>query len=211
MERSHIPPNGKAGGSHQTPTAQLDGDMLRDRFQEATFSQQEFRSVPKMEGFLNLIRPSWGWVANPYISRIHTAYIGEDSSILGTWNVWWFSLKHLSSTLVGWSQHLHPYQGIGKDVPRSQRITPSWEIPLLISPITRGYLWVVSSPRIPMGITYVNGVHPSLSLDLTGVVLTSTKWSLSNLVSEHLWDWDGHFFQQRPATIPKRKGRCCVD
>ena len=32
---------------------------------------------------LNLIRPFWGW-AFPYISRIHTAYIGEDSSILGT-------------------------------------------------------------------------------------------------------------------------------
>ena len=30
----------------------------------------------------------WGWVFL-YISRIHTAYIGEDSSILGTWNVWW--------------------------------------------------------------------------------------------------------------------------
>ena len=37
--------------------------------------------VSKMEGFLNLIRLFWGWVF-PYISRIHTAYIGEDSSIL---------------------------------------------------------------------------------------------------------------------------------
>ena len=32
---------------------------------------------------LNLIRRFWGCVF-PYISRIHTAYIGEDSSILGT-------------------------------------------------------------------------------------------------------------------------------
>ncbi len=32
---------------------------------------------------LNLIRLFWGWIF-PYISRIHTAYIGEDSSILGT-------------------------------------------------------------------------------------------------------------------------------
>ena len=38
-------------------------------------SHQEFQ-VPKMEGFLNLIRLFWGWVF-PYISRIHTAYIGE--------------------------------------------------------------------------------------------------------------------------------------
>ena len=43
---------------------------------------QEFQ-VPKME-VLSLIRLFWGWVF-PYISRIHTAYIiGEDSSILGT-------------------------------------------------------------------------------------------------------------------------------
>ena len=32
---------------------------------------------------LNLIRLFWEWIF-PYISRIHTAYIGEDSSILGT-------------------------------------------------------------------------------------------------------------------------------
>ena len=44
-------------------------------------NHQEFQ-VPKME-VLNLIRPFWGWVF-PYISRIHTAHIGEDSSILGT-------------------------------------------------------------------------------------------------------------------------------
>ena len=47
---------------------------------------QEFQ-VPKME-VLNLIRPFWGCVF-PYISRIHTAYIGEDSSNLGTSNLWW--------------------------------------------------------------------------------------------------------------------------
>ena len=32
---------------------------------------------------LNLTSLFWGWVF-PHISRIHTAYIGEDSSILGT-------------------------------------------------------------------------------------------------------------------------------
>ena len=37
---------------------------------------------PKMQ-VLNLTRLFWGWVFL-YISRIHTAYIGEDSSILGT-------------------------------------------------------------------------------------------------------------------------------
>ena len=31
----------------------------------------------------------WGWEIFPYISRIHTSYIGEDSSILSTWNAWW--------------------------------------------------------------------------------------------------------------------------
>ena len=53
---------------------------------------QEFRTGPEMEGFLNLIYGYlwlfWGWVF-PYISRIHTAYFCEDSSILGSWNVWW--------------------------------------------------------------------------------------------------------------------------
>ena len=40
-------------------------------------------TVPKMEVQKYLIRLFWGW-GFPYISRIHTAYIGEDSSILGT-------------------------------------------------------------------------------------------------------------------------------
>ena len=44
---------------------------------------KNFRYIPKIE-VLNLIRLLWGWVF-PYVSRIHTAYIGEDSSILGTW------------------------------------------------------------------------------------------------------------------------------
>ncbi len=38
-------------------------------------------------------------------------------------------------------------QGIGKDVPRSQCGPPSWEIP--ISPIVRGYLWVII-PKNPI-------------------------------------------------------------
>ena len=46
--------------------------------------------VPKME-VLNFIRLFWGWIF-PYISRIHTAFIGEDSCILGTWNVWWYHI-----------------------------------------------------------------------------------------------------------------------
>ena len=51
---------------------------------------QEFQ-VPKMEGFLKLIAGylGGGWVF-PYIS-LHTAYIGEDTFILGTSNVWWNS------------------------------------------------------------------------------------------------------------------------
>ena len=31
----------------------------------------------------------WGF---PHISRRHTAYIGEDSSTLSTWNVWWLQI-----------------------------------------------------------------------------------------------------------------------
>ena len=38
---------------------------------------------------MNLIAAYFG-VGFPYIARIHTAYIGFHTSILGTWNVWWF-------------------------------------------------------------------------------------------------------------------------
>ena len=52
-----------------------------DSFHAPEEYHQEFQ-VPKME-VLNLVRLFWGWVF-PYTSSIHTAYIGEDSSILGT-------------------------------------------------------------------------------------------------------------------------------
>ena len=47
------------------------------RSEKMTFENMHHQTfqVPKMEGFLNLIRLFWGWVS-PYISRIHTAYIG---------------------------------------------------------------------------------------------------------------------------------------
>ena len=38
-----------------------------------------------------------GGVGFPYIIRMHTAYIGGDSFILGTWNVWW---NHISTTIL---------------------------------------------------------------------------------------------------------------
>ena len=46
-------------------------------------SSHQHVQVPKME-VLNLIFGYFGDGFIPYISRIHTAYIGEDSSILGT-------------------------------------------------------------------------------------------------------------------------------
>ena len=55
--------------------------VILDFKNQLPFVHQEFQ-VPKLE-VLNLIRLFWGW-GFPYISRIHTAYIGEDSSILGT-------------------------------------------------------------------------------------------------------------------------------
>ena len=48
----------------------------------SSFFNQKFQ-VPKME-VLYLIRLLWGW-GFPYISRIHTSYIGFRTSILGTW------------------------------------------------------------------------------------------------------------------------------
>ena len=49
------------------------------------------QSSPKVSG------TCFRWWGFPYISRIHTAYIGEDFSILGTWNVWW---NHISTTIL---------------------------------------------------------------------------------------------------------------
>ena len=51
-------------------------------FQWLFLIHQEFQ-VPKME-ILSLFRLFFEWGAFPYISRIHTAYIGEDSSNSGT-------------------------------------------------------------------------------------------------------------------------------
>ncbi len=52
---------------------------------EIEYFHQAFQ-VPKMEGFrTNLIKTAFLGVGKlPRISLIHTAYIGEDSSILGT-------------------------------------------------------------------------------------------------------------------------------
>ena len=50
---------------------------------------------------LNLIRLFWGWVFF-YISRIHTAYIGEDSSILGI-NEMFGDRK--TFTILKWAQY----------------------------------------------------------------------------------------------------------
>ena len=67
--------------------------ILLNMFLCQSWFHQEFQ-VPKME-VLNLIRLFWGWFF-PYISRIHTAYIDEDPSILGTFvmfddgeTAWW--------------------------------------------------------------------------------------------------------------------------
>ena len=56
---------------------------------ERTKRRNQYVQVPRMEGFLNLMFGYFGNKVIPYISRIHTAFLGEDSSSLGTWNVWW--------------------------------------------------------------------------------------------------------------------------
>ena len=64
----------------------------------ASLKSPKVSSVPKMEGFLNLIRlirRFLGVGKLPHRSRIHTAYIGEDSSILGTWNVGWWKVSEI--------------------------------------------------------------------------------------------------------------------
>ena len=48
--------------------------------------------VPRME-VLYLISCYFRGGFPVCISRIHTTYMGEDSSILGTWNVWWLIVE----------------------------------------------------------------------------------------------------------------------
>ncbi len=65
------------------------------------FFTQTFRTVPKMDGFLYLpYKAILGVGKLPYISRIHTAYIGFCTSILGTSNVWW--IFHVRKVLPSW-------------------------------------------------------------------------------------------------------------
>ena len=61
------------------------------------WSQQKLQ-VPKMEG-LNLIRLFWGWVL-PYISLTYSLS-KVSTSILGTWNVWWWRVQKNSGCTFG--------------------------------------------------------------------------------------------------------------
>ena len=65
------------------------------------WSQQKLQ-VPKME-VLNLIRLFWGWVL-PYISLTYSLS-KVSTSILGTWNVWWWRVQK-NSDCTFWSCRL---------------------------------------------------------------------------------------------------------
>ena len=52
---------------------------------------------------LNLIRLFWEWVF-PYISRIHTAYIGEN-----------LHFRYLKCSVINGSLHTFPFYGKGPD------------------------------------------------------------------------------------------------
>ena len=91
----------------------LAGHILRtiSRSKWVIKNHQEFQ-VPEMEGFLNLIRLFWG-MGFPYISRIHRAYIGFCTSILGTTSMFGERIFHQFSTLFkkmyGWPRHARPW------------------------------------------------------------------------------------------------------
>ena len=61
----------------------LEDESPTQLFELGFMSYHQKFQVPKME-VLNLISGCFVGVVFPYISRIHTAYVGEDSSILGT-------------------------------------------------------------------------------------------------------------------------------
>ena len=67
----------------------------------STFVTKNFRYL-KWRVSWSLFSAVLGMGKLPYISRIHTAYIGEDSSILGTWNVWWYMDIPWKSKTTNW-------------------------------------------------------------------------------------------------------------
>ena len=69
-------------------------------FDTQIFNHQKFQ-VPKMEEFWTIFQAILGVRVFPFMSRIHTVYIGEDSSILGAWNVWWLNLAWEARPLFG--------------------------------------------------------------------------------------------------------------
>ena len=105
-------------------------------FQKKFSHHQEFQ-VPKME-VLNLIRLFCGWVSS-YISRIHTAFIGEDSSTLGTWSVEWG--HHQSHTLPETSKALEHWLS-QKEISSSKRYV-SFREGIWIVPVQSSKLCIV--------------------------------------------------------------------
>ena len=113
---------------------------------------------------LNLIKLFWGWVF-PDIGRIHTAYICEDSSILGTslyegWTAWagppvpvWFSRRSWCWTTPRPELFLvHKAGGEWKSVkskPKKRKANVSE------APFFRGNLWVLRSVSSTWVVIYI--------------------------------------------------------
>ena len=110
--------------------------------------------VPEM-AVLNIISLFSG-LAFPYISRIHTAYIGQDSSILGTWNqvlvgnseecmarryLSWKDQLHVEKNM---KLHTHTSLGYGQH-PVTVREIPYWKKKTYLILVVTGILggWVV--------------------------------------------------------------------
>ena len=86
-------------------------------------------------------------VGFPLHQPLHTAFIGEDSSILGTWNVWWWSSNPTSGGTGGTSQ-----------VPASS--LPGLQNEVFLKALAGTFLWAQSGGT--------GGVKRSSSVDAEG-------------------------------------------
>lgn len=123
---------------------------------------------------------------------------------LGSSKVWSFTLSNIS--LLDAEKHAGiQTMGLTKNQkisypPGNEKTSPTWD----------GKFGNSSSQLLlEEDVSFQEGIFSlrnHSSPPLTGVVF---PWLTPNLVGKHLWDWDGHFFQQRPRH-GKQGEFCCV-
>jgi len=196
-------PHGLRVDTHRWFQGEFMGLMLF--FLKGPLSQQYFQSrflinhirkcvcLPKKRHFC-----AWQkWVFGKQ-KRVYNRYT------LGFSKVWFFTLSNIS--LLDAEKHAG-IQTMG--LTKNQKISypPGNE---KTSPTSNGKFGNSSSQLLlEEDVSFQEGIFSlknHSSPPRTGVVF---PWLTPNLVGKHLWDWDGHFFQQRPRH-GKQGEFCCV-